>query len=256
VLSTAVAGVVVALTAVFMGLGLDRADKIASVVGALVGVIGLVFTGYTIRQSRTRHAISRPMVGSELGEMTLAVPTRSGSPIGLIITVTAAITSMVLLGALVMVEALVRSEDPPVGQPNPSATTGITLGAGSGSAQSAAPPPIPVLWQGEILLDDTPRDFDYEPPARGNTSTDLSSDGYLTGSIYNKFWGGGVVIWSARGDPGKRDCATRLTTHGVEEVSVGAKSRICLLTNEGRVVFIKIVRRNGDGFDARVTIWG
>ncbi|KAB1928149.1 hypothetical protein F8271_29170 [Micromonospora sp. ALFpr18c] len=79
----------------------------------------------------------------------------------------------------------------------------------SGTPSSAGPAAAPVLWKGEIRLDSTPRDFDQEPPARGNTSTDLNSDGYLNGSVYNKFWGRAVVLWPGPAEPTRDGCAAR-----------------------------------------------
>ncbi|HEX8632107.1 MAG TPA: hypothetical protein VF755_28445, partial [Catenuloplanes sp.] len=119
----------------------------------------------------------------------------------------------------------------------------------------AGPVAAPVLWQGEVRLDGTPRDFDFEPPKRGNTSIDLDSDGYLNGSAYDSFWGSGVVLWTGEAGPSRDDCADRLETHGQEAVDIDARSRICLKTNQGRIVFLKVLRRDGDGYLAEATLW-
>ncbi|MFE9653162.1 hypothetical protein [Micromonospora sp. NPDC006431] len=42
----------------------------------------------------------------------------------------------------------------------------------------------------------------------------------------------------------------------MKEVNIDARSRICLKTNQGRIVFIKVLRRDGDsGYIAQVTLW-
>ncbi|MFE9653163.1 hypothetical protein [Micromonospora sp. NPDC006431] len=88
------------------------------------------------------------------------------------------------------------SGDSPSG--GPVTSTGTRSGA---PASPTKPPAAAVLWNDEIRIDSTPRDFDYEPPALGNTSTDRESDGYLNGSVYNRFWGEALVLWPGQADP-------------------------------------------------------
>jgi hypothetical protein len=149
--------------------------------------------------------------------------------------------------------------DAAAGRATPTAAT--AAGRGEPAKEPAKepteePPAVPVLWSGELRLDDKPRDFDTEPPALGNFSIDLNSDAYLNGDRYTKFWGGPVVLWPGKTDPDRDGCATRLQTHGVEEASVGRGSRVCLRTNNGRIVYLKLLKRDGDGYTAMVTIWG
>ncbi|MEV4481631.1 hypothetical protein [Micromonospora coxensis] len=211
-----------------MDFGLDQADKIASVVGATAAVIALFFT---IRAAR--------------GQGNTSSRTGSG-PIWLVAGLTVVGLCALSSWGLGAVSKLGGSGVGP--------SDGLTPTA-SRSGRPAEPSAAQVLWKGEVRLDATPRDFDYEPPARGNTSTDLSSDGYLDGSVYEKFWGRAVVLWPGSAAPSRSDCAERLQTHGVKRVNIDARSRICLETNQGRIVFIQVLRRDGDGYEARATLW-
>jgi hypothetical protein len=112
-----------------------------------------------------------------------------------------------------------------------------------------------VLWRGEVLLDGTPVDFDEEPPRRGNTSTDLESDALVNGSEYQLLWSSRAVTWSEQGDPDRDGCGNRLETHGVSAVPIDARSRICLRTNRGRLVYLKVLGRDSDGYNAQATLW-
>ncbi|MEV4490157.1 hypothetical protein AB0K04_08580 [Micromonospora coxensis] len=214
-----------------MDFGLDQADKIASVVGATAAVIALFFT---IRAARGQGNTSS-RTGS--GPIWLVA--------GLAVVGLCALSSWGLGAA----SKLGVSGAGPSNGPTPTASR-------SGRPVAPAEPSAAqVLWKGEVRLDATPRDFDHEPPARGNTSTDLSSDGYLHGSVYDKFWGRAVVLWPGTTAPSRGDCAERLQTHGVKRVTIDARSRICLETNQGRIVFIQVLRRDGDGYEARATLW-
>lgn len=217
-------------------MGLDQADKIASVVGALATVIALVVA---VRQARGQHGVvSGPGSGARPA-LWLAG--------GLAMAVCCASASWALVSAASKMTDR-GSGDDLSGGPAAARSTGATA--------PTKPPAAPVLWTGEVRLDGTPRDFDFEPPARGNTSSDLSSDGYLNGSVYSRFWGRAVVLWVAKADPSRADCATRLQTHGVKEVTIKTRSRICLETGKGRIVLLKVLRRDGEGYDAQATIWG
>jgi hypothetical protein len=240
------AGVVlIGLAQLVLSGDLDRADKIASVVGAFVGVIGLAVSGYAIMLSRSPRSPAQPTVAAPY-------PARPRTSATGPIVVAAVFLGICVVGALAaLLVTLIQIIGDGDGTGN--GATPASKGAGSTPDRTA---PAPVLWKDEIRLDDTPRDYDYEPPRRGNTSTDLSSDGYLSGSRYHKFWGAGVVTWTAKGDPTRDQCAERLTTHGVDDVPVHAKSRFCLQTNEGRVVYVKVSAREDDGYRATVTIWG
>lgn len=224
-----------------MDFGLDQADKIASVVGAVIAAIALIVT---VRGTRERQPPASPHTA---GVPRPSVPGAGSSakPAIWLIAVLALLCTAPSWFVYVVSAFVASSADDQSGRP--ARTT----------PASPAPPASPaVLWKGEIRLDATPRDFDHEPPARGNTSTDLSSDAYLNGSVYSKFWGRAVVLWPGQGDPSRDDCTARLRTHGVRAVNIDVRSRICLETNQGRIVYIKVLRRNGtDGYDSRVTLW-
>jgi hypothetical protein len=246
----AVAGVVlIGLFALIAAVGLDRADKIASVVGALVAVIGLAASSFVAVQSRRDGA---EPVHSYTGDVIRpgVAPRRSLSGGAVAALVVAALMAGVcVVGSVSMLINLLPDRTTPESAGSRTAT------AAPGDDGADEPAPAIVIWSGEIRLDETPRDFDYEPPSRGNYSIDMQSDAYLNGSSYHKYWGGPVVTWTKTADPKRDDCATRLTTHGVEQVPLSSRSRICLATNGGRIVFLKILGRNGSGYDAKVTIW-
>jgi hypothetical protein len=219
--------------------GLDEADKIASVAGAIIAVAGLILT---IRGARGQRPASDRASSASYPAIWLIG--------GLAVIALCAIPLWGLIYAASHLADGGSGDSPPGGPATPTETRS------AGAASPVKPAAAPVLWKGEVRLDGTPRDFDYEPPARGNTSTDLSSDGYLNGSAYNRFWGRGVVLWPGQADPSREDCAARLQTHGVKEVNIDARSRICLETSEGRIVFIKVLRRDGDdGYNSQVTLW-
>jgi hypothetical protein len=235
-----------------MGIGLDTADQIASIIGAVVGVLSVILT----LRFASAHRSRRPAPAGSKAPGPDPAET-AGMVLGMVLVV-ACFAGCVWGGFRVASN---------LGEPDPNggSNAGSSAASGSGpSGRSAAPKDTtaaeeekaPVVWRGEILLDDTPRDFDHEPPARGNYSIDLNSDAYLQGSTYQKFWGGPVVLWRAKADPDRDDCAVRLETHGVERVSVDRRSRVCLRTNQGRIVLIKFLARDGAGYRTMVTLWG
>ena len=243
--------VLIGLFALIAAVGLDRADKIASVVGALVAVIGLAASGFVALRSKRDPAEPVHSYTGDVIRPGAAPPRRSlsGGAVAALV-VAALVAGVCMVSSVSMLFNLLPDRNTPESAGSRTATA-----APGDDADRDEPAPATVIWSGEIRLDETPRDFDYEPPSRGNYSIDMQSDAYLQGSTYRKFWGGPVVTWTKSGDPKRDDCATRLTTHGVEEVPLSSRSRICLATNGGRIVFLKILGRNGSGYDARVTIW-
>jgi hypothetical protein len=231
-------------------IGLDQADKVASVVGALVGVLGLFLTIRYARGHRSAPARTGRSGGPRVDPIEKWI---------LVVSVTVGmIFSVLTIGACVWggvwaVRAAWPDGDGP-GAGDARSSPGKPT-ATVPAAEPEKPPPVPVLWRGEVRLGDKPRDFDTEPPAQGNFSIDLQSDAYLNGDMYTKYVGGPVVIWIAKTDPDRDGCATRLQTHGDEAVSVGRGSRLCLRTNHGRIVFLKILKRDGNGYTAMVTVW-
>jgi hypothetical protein len=255
--------ILVGLVALLVTTDLDQADKIASVVGAFVSLIALVVSAHKGEPSRTHRPATpgpdgRDQIVSTFPVDATRVSTHRRSSNSLTIGKVAVITIVAVAGVVLaspLIHAfsqLSASGRGDLRSPGPATPTGIGSPTTTPPAKVAV---IPVLWKGEILLDGTPRDFDYEPPRRGNTSSDMSSDGVLYGSTYSDFWGGGVAIWPNRADPNRADCTERLTTHGVREVQIYTQSRLCLLTNQGRIIFIKVLGREGDGYSAEVTIW-
>ena len=247
------AGVVLTgLFALIAAVGLDRADKIASVVGALVAVIGLAASAFVAVQSKRDRAEPVRSYTGEVIRPGVGPPRRSlsGGTVAVLVVAALVVGVCVVSSVSMLINLL-----PDRNTPESAGSRSATAAPGDADADPDEPAPAIVIWSGEIRIDETPRDFDYEPPSRGNYSIDMNSDAYFNGSSYRKYWGGPVVTWTKTADPKRDDCATRLTTHGVEEVPLSSRSRICLATNGGRIVFLKILGRNGSGYDARVTIW-
>ncbi|MEW2444527.1 hypothetical protein [Micromonospora marina] len=230
--------------------GLDEAEKISSVVGAVVAVIALIVTIRAARRQPAVDAASYPGHGTSTLRRSSG---RATTPIALIIILAVVVLCVVPSWGIVYAVTKFSGDGAAGGRSASPATSDPGRPA---TALPGSPIADVALWKGEIRLDSTPRDFDQEPPARGNMSTDLGSDGYLNGSVYTRFWGRAVVLWPGRTGPSRADCAGRLQTHGVRTVSVDIRSRVCLETNQGRIVFIKVLRRDGDdGYAAEVTIW-
>jgi hypothetical protein len=232
-------------------IGLDQADQVASVIGAFAGVLGLLLTIRYARGHRSAPArAGRP--GRDPADTLALVTGIVGALFGLLTVAACG------WGVVWAVRAAGPDGDEP-GAGNAQSSPGATATAGQQPAAAPGrpppPPPVPVLWRGEIRLGDKPRDFDTEPPAQGNFSIDLQSDAYLNGDRYTKYMGGSLVLWPGRADPDRDGCANRLATHGDESVSVARGSRVCLSTNHGRIVYLKILKRDGAGYTAMVTIW-
>jgi hypothetical protein len=142
--------------------------------------------------------------------------------------------------------------DDPAGQAKPP--PGSTVA--TRSTEPEAPAAAPVLWTGPVLLDGTPVGFDSGRPERGNTSTDMSSDIVVeNGSTVRKWFGSRLAAWRDTAPPDRDDCVAQIETRGVEEAPIDVGSRFCLRTDGGRYVYIVVGEREGDGYDADVTLW-
>ncbi|MGH3924615.1 MAG: hypothetical protein ACRDTT_17440, partial [Pseudonocardiaceae bacterium] len=75
----AVGVVGVAVGAVMLWLGLDAADKVGSVVGALCGVVGLGLSGYGLVQARRGRPQERAVTNSITGSNVSAPVVQAGS---------------------------------------------------------------------------------------------------------------------------------------------------------------------------------
>jgi len=234
-----------------MGIGLDEADQLASVIGALAGVVGLILT---IRYARA-HGSAAPARKAADRRADRAANRGAHDPAEVAGMVFGMVLSLALLGlcawgGIVVVRAIGSGSD---GADPP---TGSSAAASPPASRPAAPETAPVVWRDELRLDGLPKDFDTEPPTRGNFSTDLRSDAYLDGSTYRKYFGGTLALWVEKAAPDRDDCATRIETHGRPAVSIVRGSRVCLRTDRGRIVLLEIGRRDDDAYLATATLWG
>lgn len=170
-------------------------------------------------------------------------------------SVTAAATvAGVLIAAAALLVTINSDDDQPdqrAVQPTPPPVT-----TSAAAASPEAPAPAAVIYQGSVLLDGTPVGFDAERPTRGNTSSDISSDIVVeNGSTVRKWFGSRLAVWREATAPARDDCAELIDTRGVEEAPIDVGSRFCLRTDGQRYVYIVVGQREGDGYDAEVTLW-
>jgi hypothetical protein len=65
-----------------------------------------------------------------------------------------------------------------------------------------------------------------------------------------------MVKWTGSGDPGREDCAGKVDSVGENSVKVDVRTRVCLKTDKGRIVFFTVLSAPND-FDWKVhaVIW-
>jgi hypothetical protein len=201
-----------------------------------------------------------------MGEMTMTTERQPDAPArgdsfwtsatGIVSALAALITALVGAAALFYT---VRS-----GQPAEQTAKDPAGGLVGASTSSAAPatsraqrPPAAgtSIYDDDFVIGNDSVDLDGGPPPISHP-VGLGADIYSAGTTLEAMSGARMVKWTGSGDPGRDDCAARVTSLGERSVTVDVNTRVCLKTDGGRIVFFTVKSHaQGSAWTAHVVIW-
>ncbi|TWJ32273.1 hypothetical protein JD81_05848 [Micromonospora sagamiensis] len=104
------------------------------------------------------------------------------------------------------------------------------------------------------MLDSYIKDLDLMPPARRNVRDggDLS---YSNTHGFDAYGSASIAVWNERSVPTYADCRRIATAAGVESILLDEGQTICVLTDEGRVARLKLIRETVNEYSFDATVW-
>lgn len=155
------------------------------------------------------------------------------------------------------------SAPPPSPAPTASSPAPRGSGGSGGSGQpSSAPGPAVsgqdvVRWHGLLRIPLEGVYLDQNPPkATDGANWDVAagdSNTLLGDSLVN---GQGIALWTAGGQPTRKQCADQVDTQGQQVLAVRVGSMVCVKTQQGRVALLVVKSIGSDYTDeADTTVW-
>jgi hypothetical protein len=135
-------------------------------------------------------------------------------------------------------------------------------GPGEAPPSSTNPSPTPttgsqqrrVYWDKMVSFTDRGLDLDNRPPSPGNNNI------LLDRNAVNLFTYARSVLmspWTEGSDPSSEACLTQTSTHPNNAAPATPGSKVCGITADGRVFFLRITQITSQGgeADAQLTVW-
>jgi hypothetical protein len=132
----------------------------------------------------------------------------------------------------------------------PTTTHGPTLTHGP-----IASPTVAVRYQGPVTIGVGGIELDtLAPTTNGSTDTVLYGDGFLEAAAGTS---GTIAAWTRSPNPTYSQCKAIVVPNGVKSLQVTPGMDVCVLTESGRMAYLKNVTVSADGqtVTAEVTVW-
>jgi hypothetical protein len=150
------------------------------------------------------------------------------------------------------------------GQPVPSPTSTLPGHASTPPITTHGPTPthgpiaiptVAVRYQGPVTIGVGGIELDTLPPTtNGSTDTVLYGDGFLEAAAGTS---GTIAAWTGSPNPTYSQCKALVVPNGVTSLQVTPGMDVCVLTESGRMAYLKnvTVSAGGQTVTAEVTVW-